>query len=55
MYLFYIVTAFLLGKAYDERVDIFSFGIIVCEVGIISFAFVTWRTLLKYQFVKFKL
>ena len=21
-----------LGKAYDERVDIFSFGIIVCEV-----------------------
>lgn len=22
----------LLGKSYDERVDIFSFGIMICEV-----------------------
>lgn len=28
-----ILSFFIAGKSYDERVDIFSFGIMLCEVS----------------------
>lgn len=31
-----LILALCLGRSYDEKVDVFSFGIVLCEVGHIS-------------------